>query len=130
MSLSYAHWIMQYYLSVFLAEWLEDESSLGVVEDSEGFISLFDSDDVHETSWETSVSSDLAVNENVLFLVVEDKGNISAVNSVVESLPVHKKIQVYWINNLLASKSSQNIFQSTIKSFFNFFLFPLANKLN
>jgi len=78
-----------FYLSLFLVEGLEDESSLGVVEDSESLISLFDSDDVHETSGETSISSDLAVNENVLFLIVEDEGNISAVNSVVESLPVH-----------------------------------------
>lgn len=72
-------------LSFFLVEGLEDESTLGVVEDSEGLVGLFDSDDVHKTSGETLVSSDLVVNEDVLFLIVEDEGNISTVQGVVKS---------------------------------------------
>lgn len=72
-------------LGFFLVEALEDESTLSVVEDSEGLVSLFNSNDVHKTSGETLVSSDLTVNEDVLFLIVEDEGNISTVQSVVES---------------------------------------------
>jgi len=49
-------------LSFFLVEGLEDESTLGVVKDSEGLVSLFDSNDVHKTSGETSVSSSLSIN--------------------------------------------------------------------
>lgn len=72
-------------LSFFLAEGLEDESTLGVVEDSERLVSLFNSDDIHKTSGVTLVSSDLTVNKDVLFLIVEDKGDISTVQSVVKS---------------------------------------------
>lgn len=72
-------------LSFFLVEGLENESTLGVVEDSEGLVSLFDSDDVHKTSGVTSVSSDLTVNQDVLFLIVKDEGNISTVQGVVKS---------------------------------------------
>lgn len=77
--------LQEFVLSFFLVEGLEDESTLGVVEDSEGLVGLFDSDDVHKTSGETLVSSDLVVNQDVLFLIVEDEGNISTVQGVVKS---------------------------------------------
>lgn len=72
-------------LGFFLVEGLEDESTLGVVEDSEGLFSLFNSDDVHETSGVTLISSDLTVDGDVLFLIVQDEGNVSTVQSVVKS---------------------------------------------
>jgi len=72
-------------LSFFLVEWLEDESTLGVVKDSEGLVGLLKTNDVHKTGGETLVSSDLIVNQNVVFLIVEDEGNISTVQGVVKS---------------------------------------------
>lgn len=65
---------------------LQHESSLDVVEDSEVLLSLGDGNDVHEANWESSISSDLAVNEDTSLLVVQDHGNFSAVHGVFESV--------------------------------------------
>lgn len=48
-------------------------------------VGLFDSDDVHQTSGEGSVSADLTVNQDVVFLIVEDQSDIATVQGVVES---------------------------------------------
>jgi len=70
----------------FLADVSEDESSLNVVEDSEQFTSLIDGDNVHETSGESGVLSDLAIDSDVTFLVVDDHGDFSTSQSVLKTV--------------------------------------------
>lgn len=72
--------------SFFLADVSEDESSLNVVEDSVQFTSLLDGDDVHETSGESGVLSDLAIDSDVSFLVVDDHGDFSTSQSVLKTV--------------------------------------------
>jgi len=72
--------------SFFLADVSEDESALNVVEDSVQFTSLLDGDDVHETSGESGVLSDLAIDSDVSFLVVDDHGDFSTSQSVLETV--------------------------------------------
>jgi len=64
----------------------QDELALDVVEDSEIFTGLLEGDDVHETSGESFVSSDLSINEDVAFLVVHDHLGFSAIQSVFKSV--------------------------------------------
>jgi hypothetical protein len=73
-------------LSFFLSDVSEDESSLNVVEDSVQFTSLLDGDDVHETSGESGVLSDLAIDSDVSFLVVDDHSDFSTSQSVLKTV--------------------------------------------
>mmetsp|Transcript_10517 Transcript_10517/g.9060 ORF Transcript_10517/g.9060 Transcript_10517/m.9060 type:complete len:279 (+) Transcript_10517:481-1317(+) len=73
-------------LSFIRLDGSEDESTLDVVQDSEVFTSLSDGDNIHETSGEFGVSSDLSVNEDVGFLVSQDVLSISGVQSILKTL--------------------------------------------
>jgi len=72
--------------SFFLADVSEDESSLNVVEDSVQFTSLLDGDNVHETSGESGVLSDLAIDSDIAFLVVDNHGDFSTSQSVLKTV--------------------------------------------
>jgi hypothetical protein len=52
--------------------WLE--SSLNVIEDSEMLVGLLDADNIHGSEWESWVSSDLAINLDITFLILDDLG--------------------------------------------------------
>jgi len=73
-------------LGFFLANVSKDESSLYVVEDSVEFTSLLDGDDVHQTSRESGVLSNLTVDGDIAFLVVYDHGDFSTSESVLKTV--------------------------------------------
>ena len=91
-----AYWsaldLAKFELGFLWFNFLEDESSLDVVKDSEVFFGFFNSDDIHETGGVTVVFSGLVVNLllkfylNVTFLIVEDKFNFPAVHGVFQSI--------------------------------------------
>jgi hypothetical protein len=64
--------------------WLE--STLDIVENSEVLIGLLDGDNVHNTKWESVVSSDLSVNLNQTFLILNDLSSLISGKSVLKSL--------------------------------------------
>jgi len=64
----------------------EDESALNIVENSVKFTSLLDADDIHKTSRESGVSSDLAINSDVSFLVIDDHSDFSSSESVFKTV--------------------------------------------
>ena len=64
--------------------WLE--SSLDVIKDSEVLVGLLDGDNIHSSEWEFWVSSDLAVNLDQTFLILNDLGSFHVGHSVLQSL--------------------------------------------
>lgn len=64
--------------------WLE--FSLDVIEDSEVLVGLLDADNIHGSEWESWVSSDLAVNLDHTFLILDDLGGFRVGHSVLQSL--------------------------------------------
>lgn len=64
--------------------WLE--FSLDVIEDSEVLVGLLDADNIHGSEWESWVSSDLAVNLDHTFLILDDLGGFHVGHSVLQSL--------------------------------------------
>ena len=64
--------------------WLE--SSLDVEENSEMFISLFNSNNVHHSEWESWISSELSINLNQTFFVLNDLSSFVSRESVLQSL--------------------------------------------
>ena len=77
---------LQQFESSFLGvKALEDESSLNVIKASVEFLGLDDLDNIHDTNWESLVSSESVINLNTIFLIVEDQGNLSSVLGVFES---------------------------------------------
>lgn len=62
------------------------ESTLDIEENSEVFISLLDGDNVHLTKWESVVSSDLSVNLNQSFFILNDLSSLISGKSVLQSL--------------------------------------------
>jgi len=64
--------------------WLE--STLDVEENSEMFISLFNSNNVHGTEWESVVSSKLSIDLNQTFFVLNDLSSFVSRESVLQSL--------------------------------------------
>ena len=77
---------LQQFESSFLGiKALEDESSLNVIKTSVEFLGLDDFDDIHDTNWESFVSSDSVINLNSVLLIVEDQGNLSTVLGIFES---------------------------------------------
>lgn len=71
-------------LSFFRGDSVDGESSLGVVQESEGFVSGWDVDDIHESSWEGWVGSDLSVDLDVS--LHDDELGFSSSQSVFESV--------------------------------------------
>lgn len=74
------------YGSFTIFDGLQHESSLNVVEDSEVLLGLWDINDVHESDWESPISSDLVVDEDTSLLVVQDHSDFSAVHGIFESV--------------------------------------------
>jgi len=72
--------------SFLSADVSEDESALYVVENSVKLTSLLDADNIHKTSWESRVSSDLAVNSDVSFLVIDNHSDFSSSKSVFKTV--------------------------------------------
>ena len=64
--------------------WLE--SSLDVIKDSEVLVGLLNGDNIHSSEWEFWVSSDLAVNLDQTFLILDDLGGFHVGHSVLQSL--------------------------------------------
>jgi len=73
-------------LGFFLTNVSEDESSLYVIENSVKFTSLLDADDVHQTSRESGVLSDLAIDGDVTFLVIYDHHDFSSSESILKTV--------------------------------------------
>ena len=48
--------------SFFSGDSVDSESTFDVIDESEGFVGLFECDDIHETSWEGGIASDFTVN--------------------------------------------------------------------
>jgi len=61
-------------------------STLDVVEDSEVFSSSVNGDNVHNTEWESGVSSDLAVDLDESFLVFNDLNSLLTRNCISQSI--------------------------------------------
>ena len=62
------------------------ESTFDVIENSEMFISLFNSDNVHLTEWESWVSSDLTVDLDISIFVPNDLQRLLSGKSVLKLL--------------------------------------------
>jgi len=62
------------------------ESSFGIQKDSEMFISLFNSNNIHMTEWVLMVSSDFTVNFYQAFLVFHNFSRFLPSESVLQSL--------------------------------------------
>ena len=62
------------------------ESTFDVHEDSEMLISSLDGDNVHLTEWEFRISSDLSINLDQTFLVLNNLSGFTSVESVLLSL--------------------------------------------
>ena len=62
------------------------ESSLNVIEDSEVLIGLFDGDNVQRSEWESRISSDLTIDLDQTFLVLDNLGGFHVRHSVLQSL--------------------------------------------
>ena len=45
----------------FSGDSVDSESTFDVIDESEGFVGLLECDDIHETGWEGSITSDFAV---------------------------------------------------------------------
>jgi len=73
-------------LAFFLSDVSEDESSLNVIENSVKFTSLLNADDIHQTSRESGVLSDLTIDGNIAFLVVYDHHDFSTSESVLKTV--------------------------------------------
>jgi len=73
-------------LSFFLTDVSKDESSLYVIENSVKFTSLLDADDVHQTSGESGVLSDLTIDGDIAFLIVYDQGDFSTSEGVLKTV--------------------------------------------
>jgi len=73
-------------LGFFLSDVSEDESSLNVVENSEKFTSLLNADNIHQTSGESGVLSDLTIDGNIAFLVIYDQSDFSTSESVLKTV--------------------------------------------
>src|ERR1700760_1592407 len=54
--------LAQLVLCFFGGNTVNGETTLGVVDETEVFASLFDTNHIHETSWESWISADLAIN--------------------------------------------------------------------
>ncbi len=67
--------------SFFVSDTVDSESTLDVVDQSEVFVGSFQGDNIHETSWVGSVSSDLTVNLNMT--LHHDSLNFTTVQSVL-----------------------------------------------
>jgi len=72
--------------SFFGADVSEDESALNVIKNSVKFSSLLDADDIHKTSRESGVSSDLAIDSDVSFLVIDNHSDFSSSKSVFKTV--------------------------------------------
>jgi len=59
-------------LSFFFLQGSKDETSLGVIENSEFLVGLFNGDNVHNTGGESDITSGLVINLNVSFTVSKD----------------------------------------------------------
>lgn len=67
--------------SFLVSDTVDSESTLDVVDQSEVFVGSFQGDNIHETSWVGSVSSDLTVNLNMT--LHHDSLNFTTVQSVL-----------------------------------------------
>ena len=62
------------------------ESTFNIMENSEMLVGLLDGDNVHLTKWESVVSSDLSVNLNQSFFILNDLSSLISGKSVLQSL--------------------------------------------
>lgn len=74
----------EFEVSLFLLDFDHGESSLDVVEDSEGLVDLGDLEDVHESAGELGVSSDLVVDLDESLLLVEDGVDFGGVHGELQ----------------------------------------------
>lgn len=61
-------------------------SSLNIVEETEVLAGLLDGNDVHNTKWESGISSDFVVNLDQSFLVLNDFNDLLSGKSVLQSV--------------------------------------------
>ena len=71
-------------VSLVLFDWYELEAALGVIHDAEVLVHLWNSEDVHEASWEAFVGTGLAVDDDVL--VADDHACLAHVAGEVEAV--------------------------------------------
>ena len=62
------------------------ESTFNIMENSEMLVGLLDGDNVHLTKWESVVSSDLSVNLNQSFFILNDLSSLISGKSVLQPL--------------------------------------------
>lgn len=62
------------------------ESTFNIMENSEMLVGLLDGDNVHLTKWESVVSSDLTVNLNQSFFILNDLSSLISGKSVLQPL--------------------------------------------
>lgn len=71
-------------LRLFFGDSVDGESALDVVDETEVFTSLLEGDNIHQTSWESVVGSNLVVDLDEL--LHEDGLDLTAVESVLQSV--------------------------------------------
>lgn len=74
----------QFISGLLIGDAVKGETTLGVVEQSEALVGLLDLDDIHESGWEVSVSSDLSVNLNQT--LHQNHGNLLLGKSVLQAV--------------------------------------------
>jgi len=74
--------------SLFGSDFVEDEATLDVVQDSEIVIGLFDGQDVHEAGWIFDVSADTTINFDET--LHDDLGNLTSSKGILELIPEDK----------------------------------------
>jgi hypothetical protein len=81
---------------------VEDEASLGVIQQTEVLVGALDVDDVHEAGREDRISTDLTVNSNET--LHQDQGNLTAGQGVLESV-AEKDHQGQALTELVGSRA-------------------------
>ena len=64
----------------------QGESSLSIIQHSVIFVSFSDWQDVHDTNWESSISSNFTINSESSVFVHNGKGNLTSGKGEIESL--------------------------------------------
>ena len=89
--------------SLLLVNLVGDESSLDVVEDSEVLVGLLNCNNIHLSKRESVVSSDLSVNLDESFLILDNLSSLVSGVSVLESL-LEEHIEGNALSKLMRSR--------------------------
>lgn len=67
-------------------DWDQSESALNVIEHSVVFVGLWDWQDIHDTNWESSISSNFVVNSESSVFVHDSESDLASSQGKIESL--------------------------------------------